>query len=229
MQPTTPIRDEKGRVICGARTRKRDEHGNPIPCRNAPVEGRTRCRMHGGTQPVGIASPNYKHGRYSEAMPRRLNDTYERVRTDPDILNLSEQFYLLETRLQDTLKRSDLGEAGRLWLETRKQWGAFKRARDSGDVPGMTDAIAMLDRLIGKGAGEAAAWGEIADLIERQRRVVETESRRREKMHEMVTTDRLQLLLTRLTNVIRETVHEPEARRALAAEIRNIVGPGRGE
>jgi hypothetical protein len=45
---------------CGAK--KRDG----TPCRRPPLHGRTRCRLHGGATPAGIASPHFKHGRRSK-------------------------------------------------------------------------------------------------------------------------------------------------------------------
>jgi hypothetical protein len=47
---------------CGARTRA------GAPCKNWSMRGRTRCRMHGGRSLRGIASPTFKHGRYSRDM-----------------------------------------------------------------------------------------------------------------------------------------------------------------
>src|SRR5215831_19115754 len=52
---------------CGAKCRTTGK-----PCTRPPVSGRTRCRVHGGATPVGIASPHYKHGRrsaYLDAFP----------------------------------------------------------------------------------------------------------------------------------------------------------------
>ncbi len=54
---------------CGARTR----HGTL--CRSPAVQGKTRCRMHGGARGSGAPKENQnalKHGRYSrEAIARR--------------------------------------------------------------------------------------------------------------------------------------------------------------
>lgn len=44
---------------CGAKTRK------GTPCRRAPLEGRKRCKLHGGATPRGPESPHFRHGRYS--------------------------------------------------------------------------------------------------------------------------------------------------------------------
>lgn len=44
---------------CGAKTRDGD------PCKNWTIQGRTRCRMHGGGSKRGEAHPDYRHGWYS--------------------------------------------------------------------------------------------------------------------------------------------------------------------
>jgi len=41
---------------CGAKTK------SGSACRRPPVAGRTRCRLHGGATPYGIASPHFRHG-----------------------------------------------------------------------------------------------------------------------------------------------------------------------
>jgi hypothetical protein len=43
-----------GRRVCGARRR------NGEPCRRLLLAGRTRCRLHGGATPGGVASPHFR-------------------------------------------------------------------------------------------------------------------------------------------------------------------------
>lgn len=69
-EPMQRINDEVLRTHCGARTRSGQ------PCRNPPVTGKVRCRMHGGAHGSGGQPGNLnacKHGRYSaEAVQERL-------------------------------------------------------------------------------------------------------------------------------------------------------------
>jgi hypothetical protein len=44
---------------CGAKTRA------GTPCERFPVPGRTRCKLHGGASPRGVAHPRFQHGVYS--------------------------------------------------------------------------------------------------------------------------------------------------------------------
>jgi hypothetical protein len=46
-------------VVCGAKTR------TGAACRNNPVTGKKRCRMHGGASLSGKNHWNYKHGFWS--------------------------------------------------------------------------------------------------------------------------------------------------------------------
>ncbi|TLM66294.1 MAG: hypothetical protein FDZ69_06545 [Deltaproteobacteria bacterium] len=51
---------ENSVMVCGAKTR------SGAACKNRPVAGRKRCRMHGGTSPTGGQHWNFKHGFYSK-------------------------------------------------------------------------------------------------------------------------------------------------------------------
>lgn len=54
------IGSENTRKVCGAKTRA------DTACRNNPVTGKKRCRMHGGCSPSGKDHWNYKHGYWSK-------------------------------------------------------------------------------------------------------------------------------------------------------------------
>ena len=59
-----PMQVESGSVnpptACGAKTR------TGAACKNSPVIGKKRCRMHGGVSPSGTKHWNYKHGYWSK-------------------------------------------------------------------------------------------------------------------------------------------------------------------
>lgn len=85
-------------MACGAKTR------TGSPCKNAPVTGSKRCRMHGGKTPRGVALPQTKHGRYSKDMPTRLLARYEEAVTDPELLNLSAEIALTDAMTRDVME-----------------------------------------------------------------------------------------------------------------------------
>jgi len=53
------IRLGKSHMVCGAKTRA------GTTCKNIPVTGKNRCRMHGGSSPTGKNHWNFKHGYWS--------------------------------------------------------------------------------------------------------------------------------------------------------------------
>ena len=53
-------------MTCGAKTRS----GNP--CQKPPLQGKTKCRLHGGLSLAGKDHPNYKHGQATKAYRKQL-------------------------------------------------------------------------------------------------------------------------------------------------------------
>lgn len=81
-EPTHGGDDNALRTRCGARTR------SGRPCRNLPVTGKVRCRMHGGAHGSGAQPGNtnaLKHGRYCSA----ARDEFLRFKSLMDLLPTS--------------------------------------------------------------------------------------------------------------------------------------------
>ncbi|NVN91932.1 MAG: hypothetical protein HXX11_15200 [Desulfuromonadales bacterium] len=51
---------ENSLIVCGAKTR------TGTACKNQPMAGKKRCRMHGGASPSGKDHWNFKHGYWSK-------------------------------------------------------------------------------------------------------------------------------------------------------------------
>src|SRR5690606_16759421 len=75
-------------------------------CRNQPVTGSKRCRMHGGASPRGEDHPSFKHGRYSQHLPKRIAEKMHRF-ADADPLDLTEEMMLAKAILADWVGRYD--------------------------------------------------------------------------------------------------------------------------
>jgi hypothetical protein len=90
------------------------------PASGAPRANR-RCNLHGGNSLSGPASATWKHGRYSNLRPTKLRETYERQRTDPDLISLREEIALTDARIALVLDQIN-DEDGRpsLWRELRR-------------------------------------------------------------------------------------------------------------
>ena len=62
-----------GWQTCGAKTRSGGQ------CKNLAMHPAGRCRMHGGKSLRGLASPRYKHGKYSKDTLAQLTRAAEAV------------------------------------------------------------------------------------------------------------------------------------------------------
>ena len=205
---------------CGAKTRDGD------PCKNPPVTGATRCRMHGGKTPRGHALPQTTTGRYSKDLPTRLAARYEEARTDPDLLNLNAEIHLTYALMTEALRGMDQGEAGRLWSDLRASWEALQEANRQRDGDAAKQALAEIGRLIARGVADHAARAEVLEIVERRRKLVESEAKRRTAMQQMITAERLMVLVSAVTDVVMRHVDDPRQRAAIAADIGALISRG---
>lgn len=203
-------------IRCGAKTRRGE------PCRQYAMPN-GRCRMHGGSSPTGLAHPNTTHGRYSKHLPTRMLATYEHAQQDPELLDLRDDIALLDARLSDLLKRVDSGESGQLWKDLRAAWKAVTTATTEDE---RSMALAELGPLIARGYMDTQAWGEIASLLERRRRLVESERKRLIEMQQMMTMSQAQLLIARLYDVVAQHVSDRTTLAAIGAGLQALAGAG---
>lgn len=215
---------------CGAKTRAGK------PCENPAMEN-GRCRMHSGNAPSGIASPNFKHGRYSKHLPERMAAEYQGGRKDAELLAMREDIALLLARQCDVLQRVDTGESGELWrslLACIKEVQASRRAFDSAmhlqdfsllrqAGKDLNEVLDAMEGLCQEGVSDWAAWSEVKSLAEHLRKLRESEMKRLVAMQQMVTEDAATAMLGKVLLIIRTHVLDPDALRGISADIRRVV------
>lgn len=202
---------------CGAMTRDGD------PCKSRAVMANGRCRMHGGKTPRGFALPQTKTGRHSKDLPTRLAGRYLESLNDPDLLNLSDDIALTDAFIEDARKGLDHGESGRLFAELKSTWDQLMTAQRAKDAAGVQMHMAELGALIRQGVGAYAARNEAADLIDRRRKLVESESKRRVQMQDMITSEKAMLLTSALLDAVVRNVDDPIVLARIGAEFGAIT------
>ena len=194
-------------------------------CTRWAMKGTTVCYVHGGPTPRGIASPNFKTGRYTKEIPDRLVEKYQESISDPDLLALSAEISLVDARLSDLLSRVDTGESGALWKQAQAAFIDFRSANAAGDQDKMTSALSELNRILNLGVDDYKAWREVGDVIEQRRKLVESERKRRTEMESMITAERQMLLIAGILGVIRENVTDKTTLSNLSTGIRALISP----
>lgn len=195
---------------CGAKTR------SGAPCKT-PAMANGKCRMHGGSSPVGIAHPRTTHGRHSAHLPTRLAERYITSQADPDLLNLQSEINLVDTRITELLERIDIDGAGALWERVAWLYGDMQQAVDESldDLPALVD---KLGEIVRRAKADQQAWDAIHPVVEQRRRLVESEQKRRVAMQDMVTSEQAMLLVSALLSAVNRHVNDPLVRGAIASE-----------
>lgn len=191
-------------------------------CRRWAVAGKRVCTVHGGLTPRGIASANFRHGRYSKSLPARLTGRYQEAASDPELLALREDIALLDSRISDVLSRVDSGESGALWKSLGTLRTQFLVAQRSKDEMTMQVALMGLLNAVAQGYDDFMAWADVVDLLERRRRLVESEQKRLVAMQQMVTAEQAMTLIAALASSMREHVLdrvEPDVARDILSAV----------
>jgi hypothetical protein len=187
-----------------------------------------RCYVHGGKTPSGVASPHFKNGRHSKVLPTRLAAQYETAQRDPDLLNLKHEIALVDARLGELLERIDLDGAGALWGMVSIVHHAMNQAIDTDDLDELKTLVDQLGTAISRASADRQAWEAILPVVEQRRRLVQSESRRRVAMQDMMTTERSLVLLGAVAQIVKRHVHDRDVLAGIAAELRGLVGDGAG-
>lgn len=192
-------------------------------CNRSAVNGKRVCTVHGGLTPGGIASPNYKTGRYSKYLPDKLASRYEAAVSDPNLLELNHEIALLDGRLSSLLERIDTGETGLLWQNLAKLWAELTTAIKQQDKLKQQETAVKLDSLIKTGHDDYQAWNEIQNTIEQRRRLVESERKRLVEAQQYVTAVQAMTLIGNVLAIIKDNVTDRQTLQAISVSINQLV------
>lgn len=229
---------------CGYRFRKEDNGIQNCPecnkdryCTNPRIKDPTQpdkwlpCKVHGGMSHKvrGAASQNWKGGKYSKHLPARLLEAYDNSREDSDILSLNDDIALTEARVTDVLERVDSNESGALWDDLSKAAKEFKLAQRQNDSELCQSLMEEILRLIQKGKGDRENWREIGDLLERKRKLSESQLKLLTTKQEFISRQQAVMFVSQLTDVIKSTVNDPSTKRQILAGIQQLMNMPEGQ
>jgi hypothetical protein len=208
---------KNGGVMCAATSRQTHK-----PCRHWARPGRKFCKWHGGKVPVGKDHPNFKHGKYSPYMPKQLQATYEAGLADPELIELRNEIALVDSRIQDLLRRSNWGESAKKWRQAQEAIRAVLTFQDQDDPESMAEAISECASIL-LGPSDHDAWAEILTTLSERRKLTDSERRRLEAANQVVTVAQLMNLAGAIGHLIRNTVEDAVTRRELADGLRRLM------
>ena len=187
--------------------------------------------MHGGASLRGSASPSFRHGRYSSAMPSRVAARYGRHLLDPELLSAQDEVALLTARIDEVLGAlPDEDEAALAWEAFAQHLSAARslrvKAGKSGEASDVNDFLSAFDvawDLYTEGMSyqrsARSVWDEVTALVETRRRVVGGEVDYRTAQAQIITRDQMMGILGALIQIIQTHVND----RATIARIQDAV------
>ena len=202
---------------CGAKTRASGS------CRQ-PAMTNGRCRLHGGKTPRGIASPHFKHGRYSTALPVRLLERYARAVSDPDLIVLRDDIALVDAMMADVLLRLDSGESGELWRTLREEAQRFESRRRDHDTAGAGESLEEILALVRRGDVDSAARREALEHLDQRRKLAAEERKRLAELQTSITAERAMALIAAIAAIIKSHVHDQAIFAAIANDLAALIG-----
>jgi hypothetical protein len=208
-----------GRKVCGAKTRSGGR------CR-AYAMPNGRCTVHGGQTPNGIASPQYRHGRYSRYMPKALKKDYESALADTELLSLRDDVALLEARQAELLREMD-SVAQVPWARVVGAVDNLARCKDSE----RSSCLTTLTELVLAGGSAAATvagcWAELREVLQEKAKVVQAESRRLDEMHQTMTRSQAVLLMAEVAAAVRENVTDRQVLQRIQNRLNAVLLEGK--
>jgi hypothetical protein len=151
-------------------------------------------------------------GRYSKNMPKNLLKDYEDGIADPNLVALRDDIALYDARINELLAQIDSGENPDIWLDLRREWGYFMSAVREGDGDKQQKLLPNINRLIIRGASKASSWKELGMILEKRRKMVESEQKRLVSTSQMIAVEQVMQLMAATIDALRKVVNKHVAR-----------------
>lgn len=209
-------------------------------CGRKPTPGREVCRLHGGATPVGLASANFKHGRYSKHLPKDMEAAFFDAVADPDFLSQRSEIAMMTSRIETLLNaaKEQSGGSSESWKELRTVWRDLNKVLRDGVEARKNNNKAETERCdreyqelfrrVGKiidGAYEADRLVTSAlRLLEPRRHLVESERRRIVEQAQVIEISRVAILVELLADGVRKHVRDEIVLAAIGREFTSVLG-----
>lgn len=205
---------------CGAQLRNKPGQF----CTQWALTGSTRCKFHGGKNPVGAAHPSFKTGRYSKLFKGHRAERFEAAMNDPDKLSMANELAAMDVLIEESMGRLDDPESRTTFADLKAIMGDLRRAEQAKDPSGMAKHLTRLGEAIDTGAKAYGARDEVIRLFEKRMKLVESERKRLIELRQMMSVDEINAQTILIVDVIRRHVKDRETQGAIAREIAVIAG-----
>lgn len=207
---------------CAATSKRSGER-----CQAWAVRGSDVCYHHGGRSLAGPENPAWRGGSRSKLtniLQGTTLESFEDAINDPAYMELREQMALLRAMLYDAVERAQVGRQGELWEELERAWARFNSPGPERAPERSAAALRSMGRVVRDGAAAHRAGIESMNIVERQRKLAETERRRMTEEHQSISAVRALAFAGAVFALLREAVSRhvggTEEERLILADVR---------
>jgi hypothetical protein len=190
-----------------------------------------RCRLHGGKTPGGIASPHWKHGRFSRYVPNGLRRDYERAGADPDLLSIEDLVAAQRARLCEIFRSMSQTEPPPSGCTAHALDDYLVSLRKE-DEDQRRKALKNLIDTVRNGADakedHQALWTDARELIQEITKSTASAWKRLHALNGVVPVADVINLLHAFLTCVRERVNDRSVLQALQADWNRLVGAKAG-
>lgn len=176
------------------------------------------CKWHGGRRP-GPERPTYRSGRYSKDLPSRFLQKYEEAQRDPELLSLRSEINLIDIRLSELVQALDPEGPVVKWQRLLEVAG-----RPTPDP--VTKLEELLAVIYGGSGFNESEWNQVLGAIEKRTKVVESERKRLVEMHQMISVEKLTVLIGAIVETITRNVKDRPSLVAIHDDLRGLLSTG---
>lgn len=195
-----------------------------VQCRRDAVNGSTKCQVHGGVTPKGIASANFKTGKYSKYLPTGLLDAYEDAQSDENLLSVRSNVELIDALILSKLGNLDTGESAAHWDQLLKLIATARVGYKNSDLGKFEGALDEMEALTDKRRLHYATEQEISAQIEQRRKLIDTEQKIILSKENAITNEQAMLLVSALLASVKANVTDATALNRIQADFIQYVG-----
>jgi hypothetical protein len=179
--------------------------------------------MHGGTTPNGLALPQTVNGRWSRYLPSDLILPYGDSQLLGDrVLDLVDEVNLVDALIAQALQT--LNNGGGDWQAAGKAFREMETAGRAQDQTGIAAAADRLRHCLQDGRSSERGREEVGKLLERRRRLVDSERSARIDEGEMIATVAAVRIMQNFMNAVLIYVTDQSDRAAISDEFSRLVG-----
>lgn len=216
--------DDRGRRICGAKTRQ------GTPCRIKTLGRGGRCKYHGGDNlPPGPNHPRWKTGRASilrSKLPEHMKAAFDASLNDPDFISMRAEMGLLDGRIVELaemmLKSSSPDKEAEALSHLEVVINELRTSDPDHHI--IEDRVSLVKQLLNDKTVTARQWGELKDTMESRRRLADTERKLVEFKKTNMDVLELRTILTLILHALRTHVTPLEGGAKAMDKVVNEIG-----